>query len=116
MANLQQRTMETFNDGICNIYIKTDEAITPKYSGIRFADRVVGAKRYYAAAQVQVEINRLIRIQKGPIITPHDIIVIVENGIKTNYKIAQVQKIPDTFPPCTDVSLNQLEMLLKFEE
>ncbi len=116
MANEQRKTMEKFNDGICYIYEKTDEETTLKYSGVRFADRVVGAKRYYAAAQVQVEINRLIRVQKGPVITPHDIVVINENGINVNYKIAQVQKIPDTYPPCIDISLSQLEMLLKFEE
>lgn len=98
---------ECFSDGVCDIY-ETDENAQPtaiKYH-LCFSNRVVGVKRFFAAAAAQVEINAIIRVLQRLDISSHDIVKI--NG-KTFY-IEQVQHIGETMPPVSDLSLRQIEM------
>lgn len=110
------KKMQCFNDGTCTAYA-LDESRKPilKYQNLRFSERVIGFKRYFSAAQVQVEISRLIRVPSGPNISPHDFIVISQGTAMCQYQIEQVQPIPDSMPPSIDISLRQVEQLLQLE-
>ena len=111
----QKAKMQCFIDGLCDVYFLGDDS-TPvlKHKALRFQERVVGVKRYFTAAQAQVEINRLIRLPFGPDISPHDFVVIGTGENCRQYQIVQVQKIPDTLPPSNDITLKQVEQLLQF--
>ncbi len=111
----QTAKMQCFIDGLCDVYYLDDDGVPViKHRHLRFEERVVGVKRYFAAAQAQVEINRLIRVPHGPDISPHDFVVIGAGDSLHQYQIVQVQKIPDTLPPSNDITLKQVEQLLQF--
>lgn len=97
-----------FNDGVCDIYA-LDEAgeRTDKYTGLGFAKQVLGFKRHFAAAAVQTQINRVIRIPQISGIDNHDTVEIQGVG---KFDIEMIQEIDDTNPPCIDLTLRQLEM------
>jgi len=101
--------MQTFNDGILKIY-ETDEngdmKNIPKIGNVRFSNRVIGAKRYFAAAQAQIEFSDLVRIPLITTISNYDVVVM--SGYK--YEIKQIQCIYDSNPPCVDLTLRILDM------
>ena len=97
---------ESFCDGVCDI-VTPDGDNEPKVKyHLRYADRVVGIKRFYEAAAAQLEINAVIRVHQRRDITTHDQVLI---GDKL-YEIKQVQHINDALPPATDLSLRQISM------
>lgn len=92
----------SFSDGVCNIYSEDDEGNkTYKYKGLGFSNRVLGFKRFYAAAASQTDINKVIRIPQLKGITTYDHVEI--NG--DIFDIKMVQAIYDTNPPCIDLTL-----------
>lgn len=115
MANKVQ--FQTFRDGVCNFWVLDNER-KPKLimPGIRFADRIVGAKRNYLAQQAGITIKRMIRvpmwdpnpesIRAGMFVTIGD----------QQYKIEQAQKKPETIPLCMDITLENPEMFLDFNQ
>lgn len=99
----------SYNDGIAEICRVDDVAevgripvphLTTKYN-LMFCEKRVGINRYYSARQNQIDIERVIRVQTVPDINTTDICVIA--GIK--YRIDQVQKVEDSYPPSLDLSL-----------
>lgn len=105
--------METFNDGLCDIGFSNNTGnFVQRLVGVRYQDRVVGAKRFYMAAQAQSEINAVIRVQQNKSIMAREIVKATDlkTGITRTYSIEQVQHINDTNPPVTDLTLFQLEM------
>ena len=101
----QTLEMQTFKDGIIRIYAlnDNDNPTIIKYSNLRFDKRVVGIKRYYAAAQTESEIIELVRISYVPNITTYDIAVIGDK----QYEIKQVQDIIDALPHSIDLTLRE---------
>jgi hypothetical protein len=98
----------SFSDGVCDIYTVDDAGEkTDKYPALCFSNRVLGFKRYYAAAANQAQINRVIRVPQISGIEIHDTAEISGVG---KYDIDLVQYIYDTNPPCIDLTLRQLEM------
>lgn len=106
--------IQTFNDGIVDIYWIKNEASpgdTPKYVlkdkilNLRYEERTVGINRFWAAKQEQTQIEMLMRTQRLDIKT-HDIAVIREQ----QYKILQIQHPKNVTPPCMDLSLERLEV------
>lgn len=99
----------SFSDGVCSIYSEDEEGNrTYKFINLGFSKRVLGSKRYYAAAAAQVEINAVMRIPKVPGIDNHDNLEIKNTG---RYDIELAQEIFDSNPPCIELTLKQLEML-----
>lgn len=101
---------QQYNSGVLTIYSLTDTAkpglrpaprLTVKVA-LRYEERRLGITRLYQARQTQVEIERVVRVQRRPDISPQDV-AITEDG--RQYRIDTVQAVMDTWPPSLDLSL-----------
>lgn len=98
----------SFSDGVCDIYTLDDEDTrTDIFTGMGFANRVIGYNRVFAAKAAQVQANRVIRI---PQVAGVDTGETVEISGVGKYRVEMVQTIFDTNPPSIDLTLRQLEM------
>lgn len=103
---------EPFLDGLCDLW-QLDEDRNPVLlqAGIRFQNRVVGFKRNFAADQAGRTVQKLIRIPQNPKVNKGTFVVIGQE----QYTVLQAQNIPDTIPRCTDLTLEQPDVLLDFD-
>lgn len=93
---------QPFKDGISNIYCTDDEENKIyKYKGIRFDNRILGFKRFFAAESAKVKINKIIRI---PMINNIDTYDIVEID-RDIYEIKMIQELRETNPPSMELTL-----------
>jgi hypothetical protein len=98
-----------FTDGVVVIYSPENEAAagdmpSPKLTrrgALRFSERTVGIRRFYAALQDGAEVSRVIRCPRIRDITTLDAAVVGD----VTYRIAQVQYPDDITPPVMDLSL-----------
>lgn len=112
MAKTQMTQFEAFLDGLVSFW-QLDEARRPVLlvKGIRYQNRVVGSKRNYSAEQAGHTVEKLIRIPRTDLVVRGTFAVIGEQ----QYQVLQVQTIPDTIPQCTDITLEQPDILLDFD-
>lgn len=103
---------QSFNDGIVQICRTTDggaagyrpkQVLKEKFV-LRFAEQRLGINRLYQGRQNQVEIARVIRVQKAGEVLTQDVAVI--GG--TQYRIDTVQAVLDVYPPCLDLALERI--------
>lgn len=62
----------------------------------------MGVTRFYSAKQAQIQIDKVIRVNRVPGINTNDIVVFVDGA---KYRIEQVQKVEGIYPECMDISL-----------
>jgi hypothetical protein len=101
---------QNFNEGEITIYRTEDRAQPGYYPQIelskkvklRYEERSLGIQRYYAAAQNQIEVKRVVRVPQYPGVTNQDAAQ-TEDG--TYYRIDLVQAVVDAYPPCMDLTL-----------
>ena len=107
---LPKKKIQNYNDGIAKIYSVTDltttvskpvQKLTLKRE-LRFESRYVGYGRYYTAKQANVEISKIIRIQRQLDITTQDVVVLADGY---QYRIEQKQSVLDVEPPSEDLTL-----------
>lgn len=105
---------QSFNDGIVEIYSVQDGA-APGYRPVpmlvrkgtlRYQERYLGINRLYSGRQNQVDIQRILRVQKVPGVSNQDV-AITEDG--QQYRIDSVQNVLDVYPPCMDLTLAKVE-------
>ncbi len=101
------KPLPVYNDGVCEVYTYDNQERILKVSSLRFANRTLGYKRFYAAQAAQNEITRVIRIPFVSGIDMHDYVDIQDEG---TYTVEQSQVIMEFTPPCIDLSLRFLEM------
>lgn len=96
----------SFSDGTLRLYEtdENDEIIPLKRKLYCFGERTIGVKRYYAARQNDIELNKVIHIQRDNRVTT-DLAAVIG---RTRYKIEQVQHMSDSNPPSTVLSLSQV--------
>lgn len=113
MAKAAQRVkFESFLDGQCDLWqLDENRKPVPLQAGIRFQNRVVGFKRNFTAEQAGRTVQKLIRIPQNPKVTKGTFVVIGQE----QYSVLQAQNIPDTIPRCTDLTLEQSDVLLEFD-
>ena len=108
------KVSESFSDGIVKIYTVEDEAragYQPKpypmlKTTLRYAEQRMGIQRYYEAMQNQIQIERVIRVQRGIEINNQDIAV-TEDG--QEYRIDMVQSVSEVWPPSIDLTLAKVK-------
>ena len=101
---------QTYNDGsvtICEVENTAPSGYAPKEElipkvKVGYQERSLGIQRYYAAAQNQIQIQRVIRIPRGESVDTQDVAV-TEDG--RQYAINMVQTVPDVYPPSLDLTL-----------
>ncbi len=103
------KKMETFNDGILNIYVEKNRTLTRKKPNARYGNKTIGITRYQQARVLNETIDKLISIPHGTDIEQSDIVKI---GLK-QYKIKQIQYKFDTMPPCIYLSLENNNITYK---
>nr|DAH20915.1 MAG TPA: hypothetical protein [Caudoviricetes sp.] len=105
---------QAYNDGAVTICEITDAAApgampepkaTPKAT-LRYAEQRLGINRLYLARQNQVEIERVIRVQRAIPVSTQDL-AIDERG--QQYRIDTVQATSDVYPPSLDLSLVRVQ-------
>lgn len=113
MEKKQRTKFESFLDGLVDFWqLDKNRKPVKLLGGIRYQERVVGYKRNYTAEQAGHNIEMMIRIPRSDLIVRGAFAVIRGQ----QYQVAQAQNILDTIPQCTDVTLQQPDILLKFDE
>lgn len=105
---------QTYNDGVVSIYAVKDVApsgYAPQYeliskAKVGYAEQRLGIQRYYAAAQNQVRVERVIRIQRGVRVDSQDV-AITEDGHQ--YRVDMVQAVIDIYPASLDLTLAKID-------
>ena len=105
---------ESYNDGIVNIYTVQDGA-APGYrpmpvlvlvKRMRYQERYLGINRLYSGRQNQVDIQRIVRVQKVPGVSNQNV-AITEDG--QQYRIDSVQDVIGAYPPSLALTLATVE-------
>lgn len=105
---------QPFNDGtvqICDVVnvaepgYKPVEKLQPKIT-LRYENQRVGIQRFYSGMQNQIQVDKVLRVQKALVITTQDVAV-TEDGAE--YRIRQVQDVMDVYPKCLDMTLSRID-------
>lgn len=108
---------QRFNDGIVRIY-RVEDTAEPGYAPVEtptekirlaYEERRLGITRYFAGAQNQLRIDRVLRVQRAGKVSTQDIAV-TEDG--QNYRVDLVQSVPDVWPESVDLTLTKIEQVI----
>lgn len=101
----QKRQFEAFEDGVCKVVEMRDMVVTRTIiEWLRYGEKVVGAKRFYDAAVLGNEVEKLITVPMNTFLERHHIIVIKGE----NYRIIQLQEKPNDIPPNMQLTLEKI--------
>ncbi len=101
---------QTYNSGVVTVYSVTDSArpgyqpveqLTKKIT-LRYEEQRLGIQRYYDAMQNQIQVERVIRVQRAGQITNQDV---AETEDGRRYRIDLVQSVDNVWPPSLDLTL-----------
>lgn len=107
----EHKITQSYNDGILTVYTVSDEAAPGRQPVRRLAELVklpyetrrVGIQRYYAAAQNQTKVQRVLRVPHSGKPVTNRCLADTEDG--SRYRIDLVQFVPDVYPPSDDLTL-----------
>lgn len=108
---------ETFLDGICSFWqLDANRKPVLLLSNVRFQKRVVGVRRNFDAEQAGHTVEMLIRIPRADFVPRGAFVVIKKGDQQQQFKVLQAQPISGTLPECTDLTLEQPDLLATFDE
>lgn len=108
---------QQYNSGVVMIY-STENAADPGYQQkemripmgkLRYEEQRLGINRLYLSRQNQMEIHRVIRVQRRPINTQD--VAVTEDGCQ--YRIDTVQSVDGVYPPSLDLALVKISQGVK---
>lgn len=105
---------QPLNDGtvqICDVVDVSEPGYRPVQKlhpkvALRYENQRVGINRFYSGMQNQIQVDKVIRVQKALVITTQDVAV-TEDGAE--YRIRQVQDVLDVYPRCLDLTLSRID-------
>ena len=104
---------EAFTDGVCSLWqLDGNKKPVLLLRNVRYRERTVGERRNFDAEQAGHTIQMLIRIPRMDFVKV-GVFVTIGNQ---QYKVLQAQKIMDTIPQCTDLTLESPTILAVFDE
>lgn len=108
---LKQQKIKTFNDGIVNVTQADGSETVYTLDGLRYANEVMGVKRFFAAEAANVKIDRVISTPFIKELAPEMIFDIVadRHGCTGKYTAVEIQKIEDTARPYLKITLRLYE-------
>lgn len=110
---MEKIKIQTFLDGVCDIWKQgPDGQPTRIHRRLRFDNRVVGSKRNFEAMQTGHTISKVIRIPLRDFCGNGCHVTIGRN----QYQILQCQGLDDTSPKCTQLTLEQPNILWALNE
>ena len=109
-----RRITQPYRDGVVRIYTVTDGAqpgfqprpVLTLTAALFYEERRVGLQRYYTSKQAQVQVERVIRTQLRPCVSPQ-CVAVTEDGVQ--YGIELVQQVTDVYPASMDLALTRIE-------
>lgn len=110
---------QTYNSGLVKIYRVTDQG-EPGYApvprlelrvSLRYEEQKLGLIRFYSAKQVDVQVEKVIRVPRRPDISPQDVACTEDGRL---YKIELVQLAQGVYPPSLDLTLAKVEQNYEF--
>lgn len=110
---MEKIKIQTFLDGVCDIW-QQDSRGRPHRTRrrVRYDNRVIGSKRNFEAMQAGHTISKVIRIPLRDFCGNGCHVVIGHN----QYQILQCQGLDDTSPKCTQLTLEQPNILWALNE
>lgn len=107
----EHKITQSYNDGMLTVYTVADEAAPGRQPVRRLAELVklpyetrrVGIQRYYAAAQNQTKVQRVLRVPHSGKPVTNRCLADTEDG--SRYRIDLVQFVPDVYPLSDDLTL-----------
>lgn len=107
----------TFNDGWA-MGVKIDKSsIVKNLTGhIPFGNEVIGMNRFFRAKQEDVKLSKMISLPSGADLDGVSHVEVHDyrkDGSARYFRIVQVQEIPDSAPPCLQVSLEDVKTNFK---
>lgn len=104
---------ETFPDGVISLWqLDKDKRPVLLLGNIRYRERTVGERRNFDAEQNGHTVQMLIRIPRMDFVKAGTFVTIGSR----QFKVLQAQKIMDTIPLCTDLTLENPDILVNFDE
>lgn len=105
---------QPLNDGIvqiCRVVDVSESGYRPVKKlepivTLRYENQRVGIQRYFSGMQNQIQVDKVIRVQKALEITNQNVAV-TEDGAE--YRIDLVQDVTGIFPRCVDLTLTRIE-------
>lgn len=105
---------QTYNSGVLTVYAAADGAepgfaprpVLTVRARLRYEERRLGVQRYYAAMQAQARVDRVVRVPRGPAVSPQDV---VETEDGQQYRVDLVQAVQDVWPPSLDLTLSRVD-------
>lgn len=105
---------QPLNDGIvqiCRVVDVSESGYRPVKKlepivTLRYENQRVGIQRYFSGMQNQIQVDKVIRVQKALEITSQNVAV-TEDGAE--YRIDLVQDVTGIFPRCVDLTLTRIE-------
>lgn len=112
---------QSYNDGLVDIYSQHDTAAPgylpkvqlQKVGTLAFEERRVGIQRYYSGKQNQIQIEKVLRVPRGFLVTNQMVARIRGQGLQ--YSIEQVQNVEGVYPLSWDLTLTKVAQVLKVE-
>ena len=91
-----QQKVETFPDGIVEVYAENGRRLGEKKATLRFEKQTVGVNRYYRARESisSSEIDRVIKVPHTSLVDRMDI-VLVKTEDDRQYRILRIQEKPE---------------------
>ena len=107
----EHKITQSYNDGMLTVYTVSDEAAPGRQPVRRLTELVklpyetrrIGIQRYYAAAQNQTKVQRVLRVPHSGKPVTNRCLADTEDG--NRYRIDLVQFVPDVYPPSDDLTL-----------
>lgn len=109
---------QSYNDGIVKIYSASDAAQPGRMPQkslklkliLRYSEQRLGINRYYSAKQNQIEVDRVLRVQRIKGITNQDV---AQTDDGKYYSIEMVQSTDGIYPPSLDITLSAISQGVK---
>ena len=104
---------QVYNSGVLTVLRMEDQA-APGYAPdavpgekavLRYEEQRMGLQRYYAAREVHVRVDRVVRVPARMPISPEDRVETIDGK---KYRVELVQAVPGVFPPSLDLTLSRL--------
>jgi len=111
-----QKISQEFNDGVLSVYRASDDnstgdmpqsTLTKIHEAIRYEERTVSANRFWSGLQNDITLAKTLRIPNIGNVRANDIVVDVN---KTQFYVKQSQLVKTVYPPCLDLSLQEVEV------
>ncbi len=89
-----KQQVETFPDGVVDVYVQENRRLGAKKATLRFEEQSVGVRRFYeAGALASNRIDRLIKVPHTKLVDRLDIVVVRSDG--RQYRIERIQTKPE---------------------